>query len=53
MKFKNKPTEHGEEWMDAEPHWTYYLALIAVGIGVIILVAEYSGLADHIISSFN
>jgi hypothetical protein len=51
MKLDKQPRELGEEWQDAEPTPTYIAIVITVVVGLLILFIEYSGLADHIISS--
>jgi hypothetical protein len=53
MKLNKKPRELGDEWMDAEPTPTYIAIVITLVVAGIILFIEYSGLADHIINSFN
>jgi hypothetical protein len=53
MKLNKEPRELGEEWMDAEPTPTYIAIVITVVVGLLILFVEYSGVADHIINSFN
>ena len=52
MKLKQEPRELGE-WYESEPDGLYYIVVGSVILGIIILIAEWSGLVDIIINSFN
>jgi hypothetical protein len=51
MKLNKEPRELGD-WYEVDAGWGFYIAVFAVIVGLVILVAEWSGLADAFISSF-
>ena len=55
MKLTKEPRELGESWQrDYEPlGWFEWTLITLATIGTIILIAEYTGLSDRFINSFN